>query len=618
LRSGRRVELDTAIPRRLAILSAVLASLAWPASAFAHSPATLTGTVLTAGKPVGGSTVTLYASGPGSASPLGSATTDRQGEFTISYTTPDGPAALYAIASGGTRAGSRLRLMSVVGGPSGVLPSVQISELTTVASAFALAQFLHGTAVTGASPGVENAAATAFNLADMQANKASFVLANPPNGLDTDTLAIFATLADALASCTTGSSADCDALFAAAAPPGGSRPSNTLDAALDIARNPTNHVRQVFKAATATAYEPALDEPPAAWVLLLKYTAGGFDAPGNLAFDADGNVWANNNFLPPGSTAGTQLTVLSPTGTPIMGSPLHGGGLDGAGFGIAIDPHGSVWVANYAGDTISKFSSDGVPLSPATGWGNVEKPQGIAIDQQGTVWIPNLHDASVTRYPNGNPAASPPPTTGSGIEDPFDIATDGAGNAWVANDSAVTKIDPGGNLVAAVTGGGQKSGKGIAIDSVGNLWVSSFEGQAVTEITSSGTVSGRSPIRSRSIDGPWGIAVDGDDNVWVADFLGDAIVELCGQNPSTCPRRADGHARRTGDTISPAATGYTNSGVQHLTCVQVDGAGNVWGCNNWSTGSSFAQFVGGDGVVELVGLAAPVKTPLIGPPQRPS
>jgi streptogramin lyase len=619
LRSGRPVELDEAMPRRLALLLAPAICCALPPPAVAQAPAgSLNGTVLAAGKPVRGSAVTLYAAGATAATPLGSATTDSQGQFTIAYANPAGNAPLYTIASGGTDAGGRLRLMGVAGRSSGPLPAVTINEVTTVASAYALARFLHGTAVTGPSPGLENAAATAFNLADMQAGKVSFVLANPPNGIDTNALPAFATLANALASCTTGTARECARLFAATTPTTGVAPKNTLDAVLDVALQPTNRVRAVFAAASASgAYQPVLDAPPDAWILLLKYTAGGFDAPGNIAFDASGNVWANNNFAPPGSNAGHQLTVLSPTGVPIMGSPLYGGGLNGAGFGIAIDRQGSVWIGNYTGDSVSKFSASGTPLSPDTGWGDVVKPQGLAVSAQGTVWIPNLHDASVTRYPGGNPDSPPPRTTGTGIEDPFDIATDAAGNAWVSNDKAVTEIDPSGNLVATVTGGGQKSDKGIAIDSVGNLWVASFEGQAVTEVTGAGKVSANSPIRSKSINGPWGVAVDGDDNVWVADFLGDAFVELCGRDAASCPRKPNGQRRRTGDTISPPRTGYTNTGVQHLTCVQVDPSGNVWGCNNWTTGSSFKDFVGGDGLVELVGAAAPVKAPLVGPPQRP-
>jgi hypothetical protein len=48
--------------------------------------------------------------------------------------------------------------------------------------------------------------------------------------------------------------------------------------------------------------------------------------------------------------------------------------------------------------------------------------------------------------------------------------------------------------------------------------------------------------------------------------------------------------------------------------VQIDASGNVWVANNLKR---IAPTVGGDGLVEFIGLAAPVKTPLIGPPQRP-
>ena len=127
-----------------------------------------------------------------------------------------------------------------------------------------------------------------------------------------------------------------------------------------------------------------------------------------------------------------------------------------------------------------------------------------------------------------------------------------------------------------------------------------------------GKVYKRSPIEVPSLTGPWGIAVDGEDNVWVAGFRGPSLTEICGRRVKSCP-----HGKRTGDPISPRETGYQSAGIQHLTAVQVDQSGNVWVANNWSTGSSLAQFVGGNGLVEFVGAAAPVKTPLIGPPERP-
>ena len=46
-------------------------------------------------------------------------------------------------------------------------------------------------------------------------------------------------------------------------------------------------------------------------------------------------------------------------------------------------------------------------------------------------------------------------------------------------------------------------------------------------------------------------------------------------------------------------------------------AGNVWMVNNWSDGTPLANFVGGSGLIQFVGLAAPVRTPIVGPPQRP-
>jgi len=52
------------------------------------------------------------------------------------------------------------------------------------------------------------------------------------------------------------------------------------------------------------------------------------------------------------------------------------------------------------------------------------------------------------------------------------------------------------------------------------------------------------------------------------------------------------------------------------TGVSIVPSGNVRLCNNWLT-DPIQTNAGGDGLVVLIGLAAPVKTPLIGPPQQP-
>ena len=109
---------------------------------------------------------------------------------------------------------------------------------------------------------------------------------------------------------------------------------------------------------------------------------------------------------------------------------------------------------------------------------------------------------------------------------------------------------------------------------------------------------------------PWGIAVDGNDNVFVANFNGKRLSYLCGANPSNCPPGFN-----TGDPISPDG-GYTFDGLVRNTGVQIDPSGNVWLANNWEIVPAPTN-PGGHQLVVFIGLAGPVKTPLIGPPERP-
>ena len=66
----------------------------------------------------------------------------------------------------------------------------------------------------------------------------------------------------------------------------------------------------------------------------------------------------------------------------------------------------------------------------------------------------------------------------------------------------------------------------------------------------------------------------------------------------------------------PTGHGTTSQALQRLTSVNIDSAGNVWVTNNWKH-IPIPENPGGDGLVVFVGLAPPVKTPLIGPPRQP-
>ncbi len=168
---------------------------------------------------------------------------------------------------------------------------------------------------------------------------------------------------------------------------------------------------------------------------------------------------------------------------------------------------------------------------------------------------------------------------------------------------------------------------GVAVDSLGNVWVTNSgvvkvpctdQGgifppttrPTLTEIDRSGGGASATPFTGGGLTVPWGVAVDGDDNIWVANFAGRRLSEFCGARTENCPQ-----GYKTGDPISPK-TGYTSNGLTRNTGVAIDPSGNVWLANNWLT-LAIQTNPGGHAMVVFVGLAAPIKTPLIGPPNRP-
>ncbi|MBW1604678.1 NHL repeat-containing protein [Streptomyces sp. JJ66] len=552
-----------------------------------------------------------------------------------------------------------VRLTSVLLPEPSPTPTV-VNERTTVATAFALARFAHGADLAGSYPGLHNAAATSHNLADVKTGRVSPVLDAPPNGAETSTRRAFNSLANLLAGCVAGET--CAELFRLARPAGGPEPRDTFQAAVDIAHAPGEDVSELFALSrTVRPYTPALEAAPDAWTLALRYDGNGHElnGPGNLAFDADGNAWIINNYhfdRDPRTPVcgGEQLLKFTPTGEDAPGAPYRGGGLYGAGFGVTLDPRGDVWVGNFGfqgrgceldqnelNHSVSQFRADGTALSPVDGWhaGGIDEPQGMAADRDGNVWVANCGGESVTRIADGEPgrARRIVPEDGDLVE-PFDVTVDTRGRAWATGNRShnVFLMAPDGRPLRTLDGGGILAPMGIASDSLGNVWVANSgvidppcgdalpklpptegvdaergaDGASVTLIGPDGSMPAE-PFSGGGLFLPWGIAVDGADTVWVANFGGQRVVQLCGAQRSACP---PGH--ETGQPISPAETGYTSDGLVRATGVQIDPSGNVWLANNWET-VPLQTNPGGHEMVVFVGLAEPVRTPLLGAPRTP-
>jgi sugar lactone lactonase YvrE len=639
---------DSLLATALLVACAIGATL--PGDAHAAGERELQGSVMSGRVALAGASVTLYRAGatPGIATVLGRAVSDRRGRFSVDYRQPRSPDAVLYVTAG--------RLAATLGARP-TARRVVVNELTTVATGYAFAQFTRRSRIGGPTPGPQNAALMARNLADPRTGRVARVLRRSPNGRETTTLPTFKAVANMLAPCAR-SRARCARLFRLAAGRGGARPDDALQAVADVAAHPWRNVERLFALARSrpAPYAGALGarQRPAAWTLPVRFDGDGrsVDGPGNFAIDADGNLYVANNYEfgadPAIPRCGSNLLPkFTPDGRYASGSPFTGGGLSGAGYGVTLDPDGNVWVGNFGfaaqppgcpsdrqppHNSISKFAPDGTALSGDAGFvaGDVFWPQGTVSDQRGTIWIANCGNGKVTRMPGNRPQDAV--GLDVGLEQAFDVAIDHDGVVYTTGlgNSALAILNPDGTPRPGSPLGNDALGlnrpMGIASDSAGNMWIANSglinlpcpdaqidpanTGGSLSLVAAGGrpVTHGKRVFEGGGLAVPWGIAVDGNDNVWVSNFAERRISQFCG-----VPRKDCRPGSRTGDPISPGRKGYFFGGLTRSTAVQIDPSGNVWATNNWKQ-VPVQTNPGGYQIVAYVGAAAPLKTPLIGPP----
>lgn len=135
----------------------------------------------------------------------------------------------------------------------------------------------------------------------------------------------------------------------------------------------------------------------------------------------------------------------------------------------------------------------------------------------------------------------------------------------------------------------------------GNVWSANYGGDSVSLVSNAGTVIS-SGYTGGGLDQPGGIAVDGSGTVWVDNYHGRSFTELAGA-ASTAP----------GAILSPSSGFGTQAGLVEPYGIAIDASGNVW-ISNFATVPASGQR---GTITEFVGLAIPVKTPLVGPAQIP-
>lgn len=587
-------------------------------------------------QPVDGSTLQLYtigSSGNGSAATpmlIHPVQSDAQGNFNISADYACGQSAggtvigspsnqVYIVATGGNpglrpAVNNGALVMVAALGDCANLPSatfVEINEVTTVAAAWALAPFMRSATNVGATAtnvsGVENAFLDAALLADTTTGLAATLPAN----LSIETNKLYA-LADAVASCVnTDGGTGCNALFTAAKPSGGTKPTDTLGAVLKIVKNPGQNVAAVYNAMGSTPpFATGLTRAPNDWTMSLTITGGGLAMPTALGLDQQSDVWVAGQ--------GGPLSAFGPQGAPLSAAGFGKGSM-AQSFGLAIDSVGDIWVTDYNGPHggarggVTEFAGSNAN-SPGTVLGTYSNqiyyPYAVSADTNGKVFLSSDGTSNVTIYNSDGTLYASGVGSGNPNDHPQAIAVDANDGYWLpSSGSSVGHVAADGSQIS--TTNCCEDAYGVATDAFGNAWITDYLGGpdfngAVAEV-SGNAITAQTPnllllsdMTGGGVDGPAMLSIDAAQNVWVPNFQGNSLTELAGNEG----------ALAAGTPISPSTGVYGKPGygqdanLDQPYGVVPDRAGNLW------VSSAFS-------VVMFFGLATPTVTPVQPVPTAP-
>jgi hypothetical protein len=629
----------------------------------ARSSGEIKGHVLIAGKPVAGATVTLYAAGEGAPTQLAQGKTAADGEFELDAKSAPQDSVVYLVAKGPK---DGVALMSLLG--TSWPEKVTVNELTTVASTFTAARFINGEVISGKPLSLHIAAGNTPNLVDPVTGGWGEVLLDPLNSSMTTTMANLDTLGSLIGAYATVANDDWRARFLkAATPPSGVTPKNTLEAMAGIARAPWTAPKELYGlfdeaypqpadgARRSAPFVPYLAWTPPDFCLSLCFSGGGDYANGRFMFDAEGNLWSGQNWMP-GSQSGVIHSLgggvikFSPNGKAL--SPaitgFTGMGIDGVGWGTAVTKD-RVWISSFNGK-ILVMDFNGKPVASESDFPFHEKflgLMGIGVSATGDVWIADGSNNQLLYFPNGS-IKDGRIVKVDGLKSPFDIVIDDQNRVWVSNSQSETVVRfPANDPSKVETFRAGLIVRALALDSKSNVWVASNcsldfkmppvpDGASIMEqfkIMGAAMLSSPKPtgvINMFRPDGtqpapegfsgggavnvPWGLNLDGNDDVWIGNLSprGRSVVLMAGVD-------TEGHpvGTKPGDVIHV----FKGGSIQMLTDVSIDPAGNVWAANNWNAPEGavgdpppypVSTWGGGSGFTVIYGVASPVQGPRMG------
>lgn len=269
--------------------------------------------------------------------------------------------------------------------------------------------------------------------------------------------------------------------------------------------------------------------------------------------------------------------------------------------GVAVDPSGTIYVADSWNLTIRKITPTGIVSTlagvarqsgSADGAGAAARfvyPCGVAVDNAGTVYVADGGGTIRRISPQGlvstlagmagQSGSADGTGAGARFDSPHGVAVDGSRNVYVVdtNNSTIRKITPTGEVTTLAGMAGQSGSadglggearfnlpQGVAVDSAGNVYVADTYNYTIRKITPEGkvtTLAGQAGQMGSTdtLEGnparfnlPSGVAVDASGTVYVADTMNSTIrrITAAGATRTLAGTAGQwGYADGMGDTV---------------------------------------------------------------------
>ena len=231
-----------------------------------------------------------------------------------------------------------------------------------------------------------------------------------------------------------------------------------------------------------------------------------------------------------------------------------------------------------------------------SGPGQLSSPVGVATDTAGNVWVADTSNNRIQEFNSKGEFLRQFGAKGTGngqFSLPRGIAVTTSGNVYVADTSnnRIQEFNSKGEFIRKFGSFGFENGQlrapaGIAIDPEGHVWVADTGTGRIQEFSAEGTYMskfGTEGSENGQFKSPQGITVDSKGNIWVADSANHRIQEFNSKGE---------FIRKFG------SEGSENGQLKYPAGIAIDSSGNVWVADNAnnriecfsSTGTYVSQF----------------------------